>query len=187
MDYIGTVTASIISIGHALRIRALRNMKDQTGTDRVAGEEWIVKETGTYMPGPYEEIVKMLKATVLTDKKAVHLRALDNFTDFMGKERKTGEEWLITNAETQAIIPSVHAEIIQNVNITTLSSREYCVIENYVDETGANQLGKKILRRGECSFFLHPGEILVDGVMNVHVLSEDMGLVLEVCCIFCHL
>jgi len=131
------------------------------------------------MPGPYEQIVKSMKASVLTDTRAVHMRALDNFTDINGKERQTGEEWLVTKADIPQIIPEVHEEITQVVQITTLSSREYCVIENYVDESGTNQLGKKVLRRGECSFFLHPGEIIEQGVKSIHVLSDDLGLVLQ--------
>jgi major vault protein len=178
-DFLCKVKATIINQGNALRVKALRDMSDKAGTARVAGEEWIVRDVGTYMPGPYEEIVQHLKATILTDKKAVHCRASDNFKDFLGKDRKTGEEWLVTNLDTQAIIPSVSSEIIQVVNITTLNSREYCVILNYVDQSGQNQLGKKILRRGECSFFLHPGEIIDEGVKTVQVLSENMGLVLE--------
>ena len=37
------------------------------------------------MPGPYEEIVKTLKTAVLTDWKAIHMKALANYTDFTGK------------------------------------------------------------------------------------------------------
>ena len=68
--------------------------------------EWIVRQVGTYMPGPYEEIIQQIKATVLTDTKAVHVEAIENFTDITGKERKTGEQWLVTKEHTQAFIPS---------------------------------------------------------------------------------
>ena len=60
----------------------------------------------------------------------------------------------------------------------TLNSRQYCIIENYVNDENVNQLGKKLLRRGECSFFPHPGE-LIEGPMPVMVLSDDLGLVLR--------
>ena len=72
----------------------------------------------------------------------------------------------------------VNEKIIANVNIMTLSSRQYCIIENYVNDENVNQLGKKLLRRGECSFFPHPSEI-IEGPMPVMVLSDDLGLVLR--------
>ena len=59
-------------------------MKDKNGNDRY-GEEWLVRTIGTYMPGPYEEIVQQMKATVLTDTKAVHVEALENSTDITGQ------------------------------------------------------------------------------------------------------
>ena len=73
---------------------------------------------------------------------------------------------------------SVNEKIISNVSIMTLTSRQYCIIENYVDDEQVNQLGKKILRRGECSFFPHPAEE-IQGPMPVMVLSDDLGLVLQ--------
>ena len=72
----------------------------------------------------------------------------------------------------------VNEKITANVNIMTLNSRQYCIIENYVNDENVNQLGKKLLRRGECSFFPHPGE-LIEGPMPVMVLSDDLGLVLR--------
>lgn len=39
----------------------------------------------------------MVKGVVLTDKNCVHLRALNDFTDFYNIKRKAGNEWLITN------------------------------------------------------------------------------------------
>lgn len=37
-----------------------------------------------------------INAHVLTEKKAIHLRALKDFQDERGVERRAGEEWLIT-------------------------------------------------------------------------------------------
>ena len=86
-------------------------MTDKSDVARVAGEEWIVRKVGTYMPGPYEEIVQQIRATVLTDTKAVHVEAIENFTDITGKERKIGEQWLVTKEHTQAFIPSGNLQI----------------------------------------------------------------------------
>ena len=44
-------------------------MTDKEGKPRVAGEEWVVRKIGTYMPGPHETIEEKLEETVLTDKR----------------------------------------------------------------------------------------------------------------------
>ena len=46
------------------------------------------------------------------------------------------------------------------VTLTVLSRQEYCIVTDPVDSKGRNQLGKKELRRGVGSFFLHPGKCL---------------------------
>jgi len=75
------------------------------GKKRVAGEEWIVSTSGAYLPGVYEEVVDLVSAIVLTDKVALHLKALRTFTDVYGKVRKNGEEWLVTSKEAESHIP----------------------------------------------------------------------------------
>jgi hypothetical protein len=40
---------------------------------------------------------------------------------------------------------------------TILKAHQYGVVLDPVDKNGKNQLGKKELRVGICSFFLHPG------------------------------
>ncbi|GCB84805.1 hypothetical protein scyTo_0025417, partial [Scyliorhinus torazame] len=57
--------------------------------------------------------------------------------------RKTGEEWLITMVDTEAYIPNVNEEVVGVVAITTLSSRDYCVILNPIGANGKPQLGQK--------------------------------------------
>ena len=42
--------------------------QDRDGTLRVTGEEWLVKKTGAYLPGAYEEVVDTVGAYVLNDK-----------------------------------------------------------------------------------------------------------------------
>jgi major vault protein len=173
------LVAKTINKGQALQLRATRETLDKKGQKRVAGQEWLIREPGNYMIGPYEEIVKTISSTVLNDHTALHLKAKDNFTDFLGNERKIGDRWLITKNETNSFIPSVHEELENTVTLITLTSREFCIVENPVDETLKNQHGKKILRKGECSFFLHPDEAIPHGVEDVHVLSEHDGLILR--------
>lgn len=65
-------------------------MTDIYGNKRRAGEKWLIRETGAYLPQVDEEVMGEIKAIVLTDKLAVHLRAKRTFTDVYGEERKAG-------------------------------------------------------------------------------------------------
>jgi major vault protein len=40
-----------ISSNRALKVRALRLTKDHKGKDRDAGEEWLIRDIGFYIPG----------------------------------------------------------------------------------------------------------------------------------------
>ena len=81
------VTASIIEKNEALRMIAIQDCVDRNGSRRVAGEEWMVRTVGAYLPGVFERVVNVVKAAVLTDSKAIHLRATKSFTDQFGNER----------------------------------------------------------------------------------------------------
>lgn len=105
-------------------------------------------------------------------------------------------------ADREAHIPSVAEEVVGVVDVTTLSSRQYCVILDPVGPDGKPQLGNKrvvkvsLLKsfclplvakpenllssfQGERSFFLQPGECFERGIQDVYILSEEEGLVLR--------
>ena len=106
--------------------------------------------------------------------------SLSPFLSSLGKPRKNGEEYLITLDDMESFIPDVYENALAIVHITTLTSRQYCVIINPVDDNGKPQLGHKKLVKGEQSFFLRPGEKLEnDCIQDVFVLGEDEGLVLR--------
>ncbi|XP_059155028.1 major vault protein-like [Physella acuta] len=174
-----TIRATVINANQAIKLRAKKECKDREGNDRVTGEEWLVKKTGAYLPGVFEEVVDIVKAFILTEKKALRMVSLKTFKDDFGIERKNGEEWLITLKDTEAHIPGVYEEVVGVVPITTLTNRQYCVVLDPVDKDGKPQLGKKKLIRGEKSFFLMPGESLENGIQNVYILGEDEGLLLK--------
>ena len=198
VEVVGPVRAHIIRPNEALRLRAVRETKDRDGNIRVAGEEWMIRKAGAYLPGAYEEIVKTEKATILTEKMAIEVRALKSFKDQLGKNRKNGEEYIITHDDMESHIPDVYEEVkgssfkfnfkkitlkcfllLGPVHITTLTSRQYCIILNPVGLDGKNQLGVAKLVKGEKSFFLQPGEELENGIQDVYVLGDDEGLVLR--------
>lgn len=173
------IRATIIKPNQAIRLRARKECVDRSGQNRVTGEEWIVKQTGAYLPGAYEEVVTVVDAFVLTEKKALHMRSLKTFNDDFGKKRLNGEEWLITINDTETHIPGVYEEVVGVVNVTTLNSRQYAIILDPIGPDGKPQLGKKKLVKGEKSFFLQPGERLEKGIQDVFVLGEDEGLILK--------
>jgi major vault protein len=172
------VRAIIIKPNQAIKLRARKDTLDRDEKRRRAGEEWLVKLSGAYLPGVDEEILETLNAVVLTDKKALHLRATRTFTDVFGKNRKAGEEWLVTLNDAETHIPDVYEQVVGEVKITSLTNRQYCyVVDPWFD--GKPQLGQKELRKGEVSFFLKPGERLESGIQNVHVLSEEEAILLS--------
>eukprot|EP00211_Chloroparvula_japonica_P005247 CAMPEP_0119130906 /NCGR_PEP_ID=MMETSP1310-20130426/9028_1 /TAXON_ID=464262 /ORGANISM="Genus nov. species nov., Strain RCC2339" /LENGTH=857 /DNA_ID=CAMNT_0007121447 /DNA_START=56 /DNA_END=2629 /DNA_ORIENTATION=+ len=173
-----SVKAYTIGENKALCLRAKRDCVDSQGQKRTAGEEWLVRKVGSYLPNVEEEVKDLVSAHVLTDIKAIHLRAVRAFQDVYGTKRATGEEWLVTNSLAETHIPDVSEEFVGEVSLTSLNNRQYCVVQDPIDESGANRLGARELRKGECSFFLNPGERLLGGVQNVHVLGEDEALLL---------
>jgi len=177
---IGKQTAIIIKPNTALKLRATRETVDRNGKARVAGEEWMLKKNGAYLPGVYEEVVESCTAIFLTDKVAVHVLANQTFTDEkLGKNRKSGEEYLVTVAEAETFIPDVYEKVVGTVNITTLTNRQYCIILDPMGDNGKPQLGAKKLVKGEVSFFLQPGERLENGIQQMFILGENEGVVLR--------
>jgi len=173
------VRAIIIKPNQALRLKARRDTIDNDKLQRKAGEEWLHRKIGAYLPDVNEEVLETVQAYVLTDKKALHLRAITTFSDFRGITRKAGEDWIVTIKDAETHIPDIYERVVGEVNITTLTSRQYCVVLDPVDGHGKPQLGKRVLVKGETSFFLSPGERLESGIQNVHVLEEDEALLLR--------
>eukprot|EP01124_Arcella_intermedia_P008693 TRINITY_DN1554_c0_g1_i1.p1 TRINITY_DN1554_c0_g1~~TRINITY_DN1554_c0_g1_i1.p1 ORF type:complete len:820 (+),score=144.81 TRINITY_DN1554_c0_g1_i1:62-2521(+) len=185
--YIPSVEAQVVEIAkaliikpnQALRLKAKKECVDSTGAARKAGEEWLVRTEGAYLPDVHEDVRETVNAYVLTEKKALHLSAVTTFTDIRKVVRKAGEQWLVTLREAETHIPDVYERVVGEVAITTLTSRQYCMILDPVDEAGKNLLGMRELRKGEMSFFLRPGERLENGIQSVHVLEEDEALLLR--------
>jgi major vault protein len=192
------IDATVIGPNQAIKLCAKKDMTDRLGQQRVAGEQWLVKKPGAYLPLAYETVVAVENAYVLTDKKALHLRALKTFTDDFEQTRNNGDEWLITREHTEAHILNVYEQLVKVVDITVVSSRQYCVILNPVagreidrsrvtirhecfslSADGKSQLGKKKLVIGEKSFFLQAGEQLEKGIQDVYILDDDEGLVMK--------
>jgi major vault protein len=122
----------VIGPNQAIRLSAKKELIDRMDQRRVTGENWLIKQLGAYLPMAYETVVKVENAHVITDKKALHLRALKTFKDDFGQTRNNGDEWLITKEQTETHILNVYEQLVTIVDITTLNSRQYCVILNPV-------------------------------------------------------
>jgi len=178
VQVVEVIKAIIIKDNQALRLRARQAAADYKKVERAAGEEWLIRDTGAYLPGVNEEVVSTIAAYVLSEKTALHLHATRTFVDVFGKKRKAGEEWLVTIKDSETHIPDVYEQVIGTVNATTLTNRQFGVILDPVGPNGKNQLGHRELRRGEATFFLRPGERLEKGIQQVYVLPEEEALLL---------
>eukprot|EP00163_Fabomonas_tropica_P033313 TRINITY_DN868_c0_g3_i1.p1 TRINITY_DN868_c0_g3~~TRINITY_DN868_c0_g3_i1.p1 ORF type:complete len:849 (-),score=328.79 TRINITY_DN868_c0_g3_i1:60-2606(-) len=179
VKFIEEIKARVIKPNEALKVRANQATIDRHGNERKAGEEWLVRDDGAYLPGVHEVIVEKVEAYILTERTALHIRALRTYTDFLGRNRKAGEEWLVTLKDCESYINDVYEEIVEEAELIALSSRQYCTIVDPVDpNTGKNQFGRKQLRKGECNFFLQPGESLEGGIQDIIVLTDQEALLL---------
>lgn len=179
VDVMQKVDATVVDHSTAVKLRAIADFTDRNGIARRTGEEWLHEEPGAFIPDVCEAIVEVVKAVVLTDTRAIHVRALVNFTDDNGKDRRAGEQWLVTSAVSPTFIPSPHEVVAAKVNLVTVGAYQYAIVNDYVDANGDQVLGRRQLRTGNCSFFLHPGENLEGGkVKDMYLLGDDEGLVL---------
>jgi len=178
VEVVETVKAVVLKQNQALKIRAKEVCKDYLGTARVAGEEWLVRKEGPYIPNVREEVVEVISGIILDNKTALHVRAKTNFQS-QGITRKAGTQWLITNEDTSMYFPDVHEEIVNQQKRIILKDNEYCVLKNYVDEElGTNKRGFYKIIRGPASFFLKPGESISSNGKSV-ILSSAEALVLR--------
>jgi major vault protein len=67
---------------------------------------------------------------VLKETIGLHLRTEKNFEDVYGIKRRAGEEWLVTNENSELHILDIYEILVAQVKAVSLGSREYCVIEN---------------------------------------------------------
>jgi len=120
-------------VNTALKLKAKKELTDSMGNPRRVDEEWLIRETGSYLPQAYEEVVQLVQGNILTDTTCLHLRALSNFTDVYGQPRQTGEEWLVKKEDATVHILDIYEELVDTENIQTLNSRQYCKILNPFD------------------------------------------------------
>ena len=115
----GQQAAMILSETEALRLYALRSYFDEAlGTDRVAGEEWVVPGPLVYIERVEVQVLERISATIIGPNQALRLRAKRDFTT--GKvQRTSGEEYLVRTLGPYII--SAEEEIISLCDAIVLS------------------------------------------------------------------
>lgn len=175
VEVVETITASRLKSTEALKVKAINDCKDYQNRERRAGEEWLVKVEGLYLPQVNERIVERIKGYILTPKSAIHVRAKNKFTDEKGVLHKAGTEWLVTHQDTEIYFPDVYEEVTKRVELNILGPHDYCIIADPVDEHGKPQLGSLKMVKGCTTFFLHPGETLKE-MSKSNILYSPDGL-----------
>jgi len=180
---VDNVDPHVITLGSALEMRASRDLVDQNGNKRTAGENFMVKKTGTYLQGVYEEYKATHQAKLLTSSNAVSLRAKTSFTDCYDVKRNAGDAWLVTNKNSSMHFVDVYERFVADVKLTVLTMDEYVYVQNpYSETTKTNNFGTTEVRVGPKSFFLYPNESIIkqgsSDLRSIYVLtSRDAVLV----------
>lgn len=105
----------------ALHLKALLDFEDKNGQKVVAGDEWLFEGPGTYIPQKEVEVIEIIQATVIKQNQALRLRARKECLDRDGKERVTGEEWLVRSVG--AYLPAVFEEVLDVVDAVILTEK----------------------------------------------------------------
>lgn len=167
-----------------VRLRAIKNLTDDEGKPRIAGEEWLYRKVGGYLPSSaYISFVKQVDAITIGDFQAIHLSARAEFVDYYGNKRKAGDHWLITKEISSIHFIDAYETFVETVQKTIVEDREFCLLNNPIDkqEDGSlvQRFGGRKLITGPCSFFLQPNECLEPGHPHpIYVLKEDEALLL---------
>jgi major vault protein len=167
------INTMFIGMNEALKVEAKRafvDMSVEPPQPRVAGECWIVRREGAYIPSVECKVVEVVKTHTLTETTALHLIATSDFVDVFNKKRSAGDEWLVTLSDTETYVPGVHETVHGVVQQTVVQFGEFCVV---VDKL----CGRRVMRRGLCSFFLLPNERFEgSGTQPAYVLQPDEAL-----------
>ena len=77
----GNVQKEVIKSNMCLKLQATSDFVDRTGVARKRGDIWLYSKQGAFLPESSEEVLEVIKGTVLTDKKALLVKATNDFTD----------------------------------------------------------------------------------------------------------
>ncbi len=64
----------VVAPDTALRVRSIRDFKDEKGVSRVAGDEWLFEGPGTYSPRIEVSVAEVVRAVIVKPNQALKLR-----------------------------------------------------------------------------------------------------------------
>lgn len=172
---------SFIDQDLAYHLRALLPFTDEDGEHNI-GDEWMVTGPRYFLERPEVLLVKSVKRWTIIKPNALRLKAIKNFKDVYGKDRRAGEEWLIY--EEGSYLPSVFEEVKGTVTAVTIDDNKSVHLRarnNFVDAYGNNRnAGEEWIITRETSPFHTCGiyEELV-GIEDRVVLTVNQYAVIE--------
>ncbi|XP_012936930.1 major vault protein [Aplysia californica] len=108
----------VVPENHGIRLRAILD-HDDSGTFRNAGDIWQLKGPMTYKPRPEVAIEGIDAPKIIKKGQVLKLKATQGTIDASGKQRVTGEEWLVK--EPGAYLPGVFEEPVILDKVVTLT------------------------------------------------------------------
>ena len=82
------IEAIIVPVNTVLKLRCVCSFVDREAKSRDLGDEWALVGPGAFLLAPQEELLETIDPVLLSETQGVHIRALNNFIDRFGIERK---------------------------------------------------------------------------------------------------
>jgi len=168
----------------AIHLRAKRDFIDRFHNlgeehiivERKAGDEWLFRGPGTYLPQIEVDVVSSIKAVILNANQALRLRARDRCLDYLKNERRTGEEWNVNIVG--AYLPDVHEEVVGILDGIILTHKKSIHVKALRTFHDRNNIQRKagtqwLVTRDDCEVFIPDVfEEVIDSNVPLQVITS---------------
>ena len=180
----GLQPLQVVKENNALRIRAKRDFVDRYAKDaqgkpikRRAGEEWMFRGLATYYPQSEEEIAQSVSAVVIKVNQALRLQAKDDCVDYLGKQRKAGESWLVRKEGAYLIgVNEIHQGVIDAIVLSPTLALHLQANVSFVDEKAGGVHRKSgeewIVTRDQFETYIPDTTETVTKVVHLNILNH---------------
>lgn len=130
----------VVKANHAIRLTARVDFNDN-GIKRLAGDIWQLPGPLLYTPAAEVEILKIISPIVVKYNDALRMVAAQDFTDVNGRNRYTGEHWLVRGpcSYTPGAFERV-LEILTAITLTDVTAVHLRALESLTDDLGRKRL-----------------------------------------------
>jgi len=177
-EVVGMVMAHVQTETKALHVKAIRSFTDRFGNKRKNGDEWLVtkEQAETYVPGVYEQVVKEVQITVLSNQEYAVI--MDPY-DFEIGANKLGQKKLIRGEATFFLQPGERLRSGRVDSVEILSEFEGLVMtaeKEFVDDQGVTRgPGDRWLVHGPCEY-VPPKESTILAKREAIPLDKNEGI-----------